>query len=56
MDHGRALAAPAAAALDWHNARAALLLDLDAKLDEAGSDTDRAHLLERLAKDVAGWR
>ena len=46
--------APTVASLDWHNARAQLLLDLDAKLDHASSDAARADLLARLASDLAG--
>jgi metallo-beta-lactamase family protein len=38
----------AAVDLDWHNARARLLLDLDEALDEAADDRARAALLRRL--------
>ena len=42
---------PAApSALDWHNARAALLGDLDAALDAAADDDARAALLDRVRR------
>jgi len=50
---GGARIAPAAAARpDWHNARARLMLDLNARLDALPSDTAREALLESLAKSV----
>ena len=47
-------------ALDWHNARAALLGDLDARLEAAASDAERNALLGRLRSTLdpagrAGW-
>ena len=42
------LAADQPGALDWHNARSDLLGQLDDKLEKAGSDADRAALLEKL--------
>jgi metallo-beta-lactamase family protein len=33
---------------DWHNVRAALLLDMEAVLDEAGDDVARVAVLNRL--------
>jgi metallo-beta-lactamase family protein len=43
--------APASpAALDWHNARAALLGDLDAQLEGAPDDASRARLIEEVRK------
>ncbi len=44
------IAAGAATALDWHNARAALLGDINAKLEEAADDGARMRLLQRLAR------
>jgi metallo-beta-lactamase family protein len=44
---------PAAAARDWHNARARLLLELDERLEAAGTDAAREALLARLAADLA---
>lgn len=41
---------PKAAALDWHNQRVSLLQALDSALESAGSDAERADVLERLAK------
>jgi metallo-beta-lactamase family protein len=44
-------AAPSApTALDWHNARAALLGDIDAALESAPDDAARQALLERLSR------
>jgi metallo-beta-lactamase family protein len=42
------------AALDWHNARAAFLADLDMSLDAAADDASRAALLQRLRNEVGG--
>ncbi|WP_374470036.1 MBL fold metallo-hydrolase RNA specificity domain-containing protein [Phenylobacterium sp.] len=47
------LASAAAGGADWHNLRARLLLDLDERLDAAGSDAEREALLRRLAGEVA---
>jgi metallo-beta-lactamase family protein len=44
----------AAARPDWHNARARLLLDLDAQLDAAASDAERAQLVARLQRLLRG--
>lgn len=44
----------AAGALDWHNARARLLMNLDERLDEATDDAERARLLLGLEKALAG--
>ncbi|QUD88705.1 MBL fold metallo-hydrolase [Phenylobacterium montanum] len=46
------IASPAAARPDWHNARAQLLIDLDTRLEHAGSDEERADLIRRLARDL----
>lgn len=43
----------AAARTDWHNARAQLLLELEAKLDALPSDAEREALLARLSKSLA---
>jgi metallo-beta-lactamase family protein len=34
--------------MDWHNERAALVLELRRRLEEAGDDAARARLLERV--------
>lgn len=47
------LAARAASAADWHNLRARLLLDLDARLERESSDEAREALLQRLATSLA---
>jgi metallo-beta-lactamase family protein len=47
------LAAAAVSRPDWHNRRARLLLDLDARLDAERSDADREALLARLAAAMA---
>lgn len=43
---------PSVAALDWHNARSRLLLDLEQTLESAASDKERSELLARLAADL----
>jgi len=43
----------AAATLDWHNARARFLLDLDERLERAADDAERQALLETLAGGLA---
>jgi metallo-beta-lactamase family protein len=48
------LTSEAATALDWHNARAAFLGDLDDALQAASGDAARAALLERLSNALAG--
>ncbi|MDR3506641.1 MAG: MBL fold metallo-hydrolase [Caulobacteraceae bacterium] len=48
------ISAPATASLDWHNVRSQLLLDLDARLEQAGNDDERAALLSRLAAELTG--
>lgn len=40
------------AALDWHNARSELLSSLDEVLEHAGSDADRARIIESLMRKV----
>lgn len=45
--------AGAAAQLDWHNARAQFLTDLEAALSQMPDDAARARLLERLSRTVA---
>jgi metallo-beta-lactamase family protein len=51
---GGARILPAAAARpDWHNARARLMLDLNARLEALPSDAAREAFLESLAKSVA---
>ena len=55
MAQAPARLAPAApSGLDWHNARAALLGEIDARLEAASDDTARAGLLERLRRVLAG--
>lgn len=49
----RRLAAGAAVDLDWHNARAKLLLELDDALDAAADDKARATLVARLQAALA---
>lgn len=44
------ITAAAAAATDWHNLRAAILLDLDQRLEAAPDDAAREHLLARLRR------
>ena len=39
--------------LDWHNARAALLGDLDARLEAAATDAERTALLETVRRALA---
>lgn len=52
---GPARILPAAATRpDWHNARARLLLDLNARLEALPSDAAREALLESLSQSVAG--
>ncbi|MBX7248617.1 MAG: MBL fold metallo-hydrolase [Caulobacteraceae bacterium] len=46
----------AAAQLDWHNARAELLSELEATLARLPDDAARVRLLDRLARDVAAGR
>ncbi len=46
------LAAGAVSSLDWHNTRAALLLSLDKRLREAGSDKERQDLLASVAQAI----
>ena len=46
------IAPGAAASLDWHNARARLLLELDARLQAAPTDAERAVLLQRLMGEL----
>jgi metallo-beta-lactamase family protein len=54
---GRARILPAAAARpDWHNARARLMLDLNARLDALPSDAAREALLETLSRSVGAGR
>jgi metallo-beta-lactamase family protein len=54
---GPARILPAAAARpDWHNARARLLLDLNARLEALPSDAAREALLAGLARSVAAGR
>jgi len=43
----------AASRPDWHNARARLMLDLNARLDTLPSDAAREALLESLSRSVA---
>lgn len=50
--HGR-IAAGAAASLDWHNARARLLLDLDERLEKAGDDAERQALIEAMSRTLS---
>jgi metallo-beta-lactamase family protein len=40
-------------ALDWHNARAALLGELEARLETAADDAERAAVIARLRSDLA---
>lgn len=54
VERPRVRAAPAGAAdLDWHNARAALLGELEDRLDEAPDDQARAALIEALREDLS---
>jgi len=46
------IAAPSVGALDWHNARARLLTELEEHLDSAASDEERADLLRRLTRTL----
>jgi metallo-beta-lactamase family protein len=48
------VAPDAVASLDWHNRRAALLLALDEKLDQARTDEARDALLARIARALSG--
>ena len=41
---------------DWHNARARLMLDLNARLEALPSDAAREALLENLANTIAAGR
>lgn len=50
------LPASAVASLDWHNERAALLLELDARLEGARSNAARVALLDRVRGAIAGAR
>jgi metallo-beta-lactamase family protein len=50
------LQAPAPVSLDWHNARASLLAELEDRLDAAGSDAAREALLDQLAVALHGAR
>jgi len=55
--HGDARILPAAAARpDWHNARARLMIDLNARLDALPSDAAREALIESLSRSVAAGR
>jgi Cft2 family RNA processing exonuclease len=45
-------ATEAVGTLDWHNERARLLLDLDARLDAAGHDVARSAVLHRLRRTL----
>jgi metallo-beta-lactamase family protein len=45
---------PAPVSLDWHNARASLLAELEDRLDAAGSDAAREALLDQLAAALHG--
>ena len=45
---------PSPTALDWHNDRAALFGELDARLESAGSDAERKALLGRLRAELSG--
>ncbi|HTI66308.1 MAG TPA: MBL fold metallo-hydrolase [Caulobacteraceae bacterium] len=47
------LPAEAATALDWHNARAAFLGDLNERLEAAAGDAERMGLLRRLAAELS---
>lgn len=51
---GERIAPQAAAALDWHNARAALLMALDDQLEAATDDASRAAIVERLSRALTG--
>jgi metallo-beta-lactamase family protein len=51
-DGGRRLERAATSRPDWHNARAQLMLDLNAHLDALPSDAAREALLNRLAREV----
>jgi metallo-beta-lactamase family protein len=54
---GDARILPAAAARpDWHNARARLMIDLNARLDALPSDAAREALIESLSRSVATGR
>ena len=44
---------PSPAALDWHNARAALLGELDARLEAAAGDAERADLISEMRRLIA---
>jgi metallo-beta-lactamase family protein len=44
----------AVSSLDWHNARSALLLSLDKRLRDAGSDKERREVLESLLQTLKG--
>jgi metallo-beta-lactamase family protein len=50
------LAPTAASRPDWHNARARLMLDLNARLEALPSDAMREAMLERLSHAVAQGR
>ncbi|HEY9219232.1 MAG TPA: MBL fold metallo-hydrolase [Phenylobacterium sp.] len=50
---GGRIAPEAAAATDWHNARAALQIALDEQLESAADDRARAHLVGRLREALA---
>ena len=41
-------------ALDWHNARAALLSDLDRRLEQAADDAERARILQQVGAGLDG--
>jgi metallo-beta-lactamase family protein len=54
---GGARILPAAATRpDWHNARARLMLDLNARLEALPSDAAREAMIESLARSVAAGR
>ncbi len=46
--------ARAASSLDWHNARARLLIELENRLDRAATDAEREALLARLSATLSG--
>ncbi len=50
------IAPEAAAALDWHNARAGFLMALDEALDEAPDDAAREAILSKVRAGLAGKR
>lgn len=57
LQEGAARILPAAAARpDWHNARARLMIDLNARLEALPSDAAREAMLESLSRAVAAGR